>query len=133
IDISGRMIARAQRRNVYDRLIAGDMMQEMKNLRHPADLIIAAEVLIYTGALESLFKEIATTLWPGGYFAATIEKTDEDDWLLCNSRRYAHREAYVRRVAAQAGLHMLAMEPFPLRREATSMIDGLAFVLEKKK
>ena len=68
--------------------------------------MIAADVLVYVGELSSTFLSIGRILEPGGLFAFTVELTTNDkDCQLLPSLRYAHSESYIRRLAAQCGLH----------------------------
>jgi len=135
VDFSSRMIMRAKRRGIYDQLIQDEMMSALKKLSSSsADLIVAADVLIYTGELKELFIQIARVLRPGGGFAATVEKPlgGRAEYALQPSRRYAHNEQYIRRLAAASLFDVLAMESFVMRREKPRPIDALAFVLKKK-
>lgn len=132
VDLSKRMLARAKRRGIYDELVEGDMMDALKKLPQRADLILAGDVLIYAGPLEPLFAQLVESLRPGGCFAATVEKSIDDDCVLSPTRRYAHSDKYIRKLAARSGFDVLAMDTFPLRREKKSVIEGLAFVVGKK-
>jgi predicted TPR repeat methyltransferase len=132
IDLSSRMLARAHRRGIYQQLVKADIMDALKKLPQRADLIVASDVLIYLGALESLFEQLMLSLRPGGHFAATVEKCDEGNFKLLKTRRYAHSENYIRRLAAKHELRVLAMDQFPLRRETKTNIEGLAFVVGKQ-
>lgn len=132
VDLSQRMLARAKRRNLYNDLVEADILEALKNLPQRADLIVASDVLIYIGALEELFAQLPERLRPGGCFAATIEKSDGDDCVLYATRRYAHSEKYIRRLAVKAGLDVLAVDAFALRSEGKTTIPGLAFVVGKK-
>jgi len=133
VDLSRRMLVRARRRGIYDRLAEGDMLDVLRELPPPYDLITAADVLIYAGDLAELFAEAARVLRLHGCFAAMVEKSPDDaaDFILQKTRRYAHSENYIRRLAAAAKLDVLLMEPFVMRREGKGEIPALAFVLGK--
>jgi predicted TPR repeat methyltransferase len=134
VDFSSRMLVRARRRKIYDRLVESDIVEALQTLPPPYDLIIAADVLIYMGGLEDLFAEIKRILRSQGCFAFTVEKSEKDgqDYLLQKSRRYAHSENYIRRLADMNSLDVLSAEPFIMRREAQKGIEALAFVLQKR-
>ncbi|NUB15860.1 SAM-dependent methyltransferase, partial [Azospirillum brasilense] len=72
---------------------------------------------------------------PEGRFAATVERLDGEaaasGYALGPSRRYAHSEAYLREMAAAAGLAVRLMEPCSPRREKGVGVPGLLFILEK--
>jgi predicted TPR repeat methyltransferase len=138
IDCSPRMIASAGRRGIYDQLILGDIAAVLKTLPQ-ADLVTATDLFIYVGDLRDVFVHIARILRADGGFAATVEKAAETPegaekpgYILRQSRRYAHSESYIRRLAAASMLDILSMESFVLRREGKTGIEGLAFVVGKK-
>ena len=106
IDISSQMLKQAGELGVYRELIHEDLAEFLARTQSRADLVIAADVLIYVGELSSLFHSIGRILEPGGLFAFTVELTTSDkDCHLLPSLRYAHSESYIRRLAAQCGLH----------------------------
>jgi predicted TPR repeat methyltransferase len=54
----------------------------------------------------------------------TLECASTGDWRLGPSVRYAHSEAYVRRVAAQTGWNVITVEGFAFRREQEGWTPG---------
>ena len=97
-DISAGMLRKAKAKDIYDLLAKADLQL----FSHPgagADLVVAADVFIYVGALEGIVGAVAETLADGGIFAFSVEThAAGGDFALRPSRRYAHSEAYVRRV-----------------------------------
>ena len=71
-----------------------------------ADLIVAADVLLYMRDLTDLFVEVAAALRPGGLFAFSTELAEDSEcggippqgrgWVERQSERIAHSESYVR-------------------------------------
>ena len=120
--------------SVDRRLIEDDIIASLKPMREVADVIVAADVLTYIGDLKELFIQIARVLRTDGCFTATIEKPEDGNakYVLQKTRRYAHSENYIRRLAAAALFDMVSMEPFAMRREGESDAQALAFVLRKK-
>ncbi|QJW85427.1 hypothetical protein HK414_25070 [Ramlibacter terrae] len=88
--------------------------------------MIAADVFVYVGALEEVFRHVARVLPAGGSFCFTLEEAqDGEDLALRSSLRYAHSEGYVRRLAAAHGLRVDAIERSPVREEQRQPIPGL--------
>ncbi|MBZ4023767.1 hypothetical protein CKO11_15040 [Rhodobacter sp. TJ_12] len=102
-DISAQMLHEAEAKGLYDALSKCDL----SDLPAPAqqwDLITAADVFAYLGALEQIVSWGALALAPGGQFAFTTEAHDgPEPLILRESCRYAHAEAYLRDLLVQAG------------------------------
>lgn len=128
IDISARMLAKARRRGIYDRLEKADI----QNLRYEAgrpDLIAAADVFMYLGALERVTAAVTGLLAPGGLFAFSVERlAGQGDFALLPSRRYAHSEPYLRRVLEESGMEALWLEEQVIRQDRGEPIVGLIVV-----
>jgi predicted TPR repeat methyltransferase len=91
------------------------------------DLLVAADVMIYVGDLTGVLRDAARVLAPGGLFAFTVElpANGSAELQLLPSLRYAHSEAYVRRLAAQCGLQADELRPAPIRHEQGRPVPGL--------
>lgn len=101
VDISARMLAGAQAKGVYDALHKRDIARmEVGGARY--DLIIAADVFAYVGALEGVIGWCRAALDEGGLLAFTVE-AGEADVTLRESRRFAHGRAYLADLLDRAG------------------------------
>jgi predicted TPR repeat methyltransferase len=129
-DISAAMLKKAEARKIYDRLVKSDL--QILNLPpQNTDLITAADVFMYVGALERIAATAAPALKRDGLFAFTVERHDgPDDYVLRESRRYAHSEGYVRRVVADVGLKVISLETDTIRMDRGAPIAGLIVVVE---
>lgn len=125
-DISTRMLAQARAKGVYDGLHKRDLSQ-LDLSGESFDLILAADVFIYIGALEQIVGWAAASLSPGGVLAFTLEELDEaeGDMRLRPSRRYAHAAGYVARLLEQAGFGAPTFSRATLRRDAGQPVSGL--------
>jgi predicted TPR repeat methyltransferase len=127
-DISARMLAKARARRLYDRLDKADL-QDFRYAGDRPDLVTAADVFMYVGALNRVVKTVASLLAPGGLFAFSVEKLAGDgDFSLQQSRRYAHSEGYIRRVLDDNGLSVLSLEEQVIRKDRGEPIMGLIVV-----
>lgn len=132
IDISPGMLAEAARRRRYDRLIEGDLVPILRGEKQDsADLVIAADVFIYVGGLSPVMAETARILRPTGLVAFTVQWNPDGGLVLGADARYAHGERYLRRLADEAGLDMLGLEPAVIRRERGSEVPARVVLLRK--
>jgi len=129
VDLSPGMLEKSRQRGVYDELIEDDAASALRNRPRSADLILAADVFIYVGALDNVFAAAAQALRPGGLLAFTIESLDSGDYVLRRTRRYAQSIAYVRRLAQGCRFTEVSMRPVVLRKDLGQPVEGLAIVL----
>ncbi len=125
-DLSVGMLKLAARRGVYDRLAAGDAADLMAaEAENAFDLVLAADLLPYVGALTPLFAAVARVLAPGGAFAFSAECHDGAGFVLGEALRYRHAPELIVAVAEATGLPVLGVEPVSLRRERGVPVPGL--------
>ena len=131
-DISAGMLRKARAKGIYDLLAKADL-QHFSHKGEKADLAVAADVFIYVGALERVVGAIADSLANEGLFAFSVETLAAGDgFALLLSRRYAHSEAYVRRVLAASGLSILSLESTTIRHDRNVPVEGLAVVAARR-
>lgn len=99
VDLSRKMLEKAEERRVYDWLIEGEILRTLECQPDCFDLIFAADVLIYFGDLVQLMSSVAQSLKPGGLFAFSIECTSDAGYTLLPSGRFAHSPAYIEELA----------------------------------
>ncbi len=130
VDLSPRMIDKAQARGSYDRLNITDMMLALAMKRRAWDLLVAADALPYFGPLTPVFCEVAAALRPGGWFVFSTEAVEGNEFLLRGSGRYAHSRGYITTLAAE---HFQIVECFRtvLRREGGKPLEGDYFLLRR--
>lgn len=127
VDIPAGMLRIARAKGVYDRLMKADLHGFA--LDAAPDLVTAADVFIYVGAMESLVASVAEALAPGGLFAFSVETHDRPQgYVLRACRRYAHSRAYVVATREAAGLRPLALEHAGIRMELGASVAGLLVV-----
>jgi predicted TPR repeat methyltransferase len=98
---------------------------------HDVDVIVAADVFIYVGALEATFAACAEALRPGGLLAFSIERSEGEDVVLQSTLRYAQSDSYVRRLASAHGFAVERGEPSVLRVEHGEPTHGILYVLRR--
>ena len=129
IDLSAQMLKRAEAKGVYDRLEKADL--QIASLPPNADLVIAADVFMYVGAVDAAFARIRSALAPGALFAFSAERHDGEGFVLRPSRRYAHSETYLRGLLAAHDFEVLLFDRAPIRMDRGAPVEGLIVVAER--
>ncbi len=130
VDVSGAMVTQARASGVYRQVVHGDLLPFLEASSEPAELVMAADVFIYVGALEAVFAAVRRRLAPGGCFAFSVERAEAgQDLVLLPSLRYAHSGGYVERLAQQNGMRVVRQWEAPLREDQRRPVMGLYFHL----
>ncbi len=137
IDLSPAMAAQAEAKGVYDRLVTADLVEALAkeaagDTKYDAtyDLAIAADVFVYVNDLAPIVAGVTRVLARDGLFAFTVETHAGDGVKLLPTLRYAHGEAYVRRVLAEAGFAIVHLAKSPVRTERGAPVDSLVVVAQ---
>jgi predicted TPR repeat methyltransferase len=131
-DLSPRMIERARSTGLYAQLEVADMVQGLS--RRPdasADLILAADAMVYLSDLAPVLREVKRVLVTGGLLAFTVETHGGDGVMIGKGLRYAHGASHVRSQIEQAGLTLLRLEDLSARNEDNTPVPGLVVVAGK--
>lgn len=128
VDLSARMLAKAEARGLYDRLDQADLLQALAAADGGFGMIVAFDTFPYIGALEPVFEAVAARLAPGGWFVFSTEHADGDSFVLRGNGRFAHAEAYVEALAANRFAIASRMKG-TLRREAGRAVGGGYYLL----
>jgi predicted TPR repeat methyltransferase len=132
VDLSPRMVDKAQERRIYDALEVAEATAYLKRARPGAfDCILAADALCYFGDLEPVFTASGRALAAAGLFAFSLESLEGEGFRLLGTLRFAHARGYVEATAHRAGFRPLVIRSVSTRREAAAETPGLVVVLEK--
>ncbi len=132
VDLSPRMVDLARQKGVYRTLAVGDLTQFLDGeAEASADLVLAADVLIYVADLGPVFAGAARVLRPGGLLGFTVEAHDGEGLMLHASLRYAHGRDLIETALAAAGLAIASLERVVLRTEGGAPVAGWAVVAAK--
>lgn len=131
VDLSANMLDKAQATGAYDTLLQAEAVAYLAAAQERFELAVAADVFIYVGALEEVFRHLGRLMPAGGCFCFTVEESDGVDVQLRASLRYAHSEAYLRRLAQENGFSVSALERRPVRHDQRVPIPGLFVWMEK--
>lgn len=130
VDVSPKMIACAQKRDIYDQLYVADLVYALATTPHTSvDGLVAADVLGYLGDLAVVFEEGARVLNPRGYFVFSVEASSGSrDYSLKPSRRFAYSERYLRDTIAARGFEIEKMANYALRQEQQQPVSAFVVV-----
>jgi predicted TPR repeat methyltransferase len=131
VDLSPNMLEVARKREIYDELVCSDLSQFMAGKIGQYDLIVCTDVFIYVGVLDQVFESARQTLRPGGLFAFSLERSEDEDLVLRPSRRYAHSLRYIGNLATAHGFETVKVEPSVIRQEGGQDLDGFLVVLQR--
>jgi len=131
VDLSEKMLQRAQDRGLYDALARAEMTAFLAEKRESFDLIVAADAFCYVGDLAPVFRAAAGALKPGGHLAFTVEHRKGRGWRLLDSGRYAHGAAWLRRAAREAGLEEMHATTGTLRLEYGEPLEAYVAVMRR--
>ena len=131
VDLSAAMIARAEAKGDYDRLVVGNLAAFLSAEIAKAakyDLVLAADVFVYVNDLAAVLADVARVLAPRGMLAFTVETHSGAGVALLPTLRFAHSELYLRDAIAGAGLTLLALDQAAIRTEKGEPVNGLVLV-----
>jgi predicted TPR repeat methyltransferase len=132
VDLSPRMIERSRATGLYAELQVADMLQGLRARPDAtADLILAADAIVYVAELAPVLAEAARVLAPGGLLAFTTETHDGEGVVIGQGLRYAHAATYVRAAMESAGLELPLLEYRSARNEDHAPVPGLVAVAAK--
>src|SRR5258707_4147453 len=132
IDLSPRMIERARLTGLYAQLEVSEMLEGLRGKPDAsADLVLAADAMVYLSDLAPVLGEATRVLADGGLLAFTVETHAGDGVILGEGMRYAHGAAYVRASVEAAGLGLLQLEDRSARNEDNTPVPGLVVVASR--
>jgi len=115
IDLSPRMIERARAKNVYDRLIVGELVAALERSADRYDVVVATDVFIYFGDLGPALKACGNVLRAEGTLVFTTEAGEKPGYHLRDTRRYVHHADYVEREVEASGMETACLDETILR------------------
>lgn len=138
VDLAERMIEIADEREVYDELYVAEAVRFLEEAEIAAfDLIVAADVLPYMGALDRFFAGLARNAAPGAHLAFSSETLDDAafggrDFVVGPHQRFAHPLDYIEACLAQNGFERLLAEPITVRHEQGAPVAGHLVIARKR-
>jgi predicted TPR repeat methyltransferase len=131
VDLAENMLELAARKNIYSQLIPLDMLDFLTEQQSSFDLIMAGDVLVYSGDLAMAFAAVQRALRRGGLFVFNTEWGMTENYVLTSAGRFAHSQAYIEQLARHEQLTILASETMVLRQQNTIEVRGGLYLLQK--
>jgi predicted TPR repeat methyltransferase len=129
IDLSPGMVEKAKSTGLYAELEVNDMLEGLRARPDAcADLVLAADAMVYVPDLGPVLTEVRRVLAAGGLLAFTLERNPADGVALGAGLRYAHSPTYVRAALATVGLTLSQLEEQSFRNESNVPVPGLVVV-----
>ncbi|MEM9043869.1 MAG: methyltransferase [Pseudomonadota bacterium] len=129
VDLSEEMLAETDERELYDQLFIGDVVQFLEEEEEKFDLVVAADVFPYLGALEAFFAGLKPCLAQGGVVAFSTETLPEEafdsrGWKVGDKIRFAHSESYIKKLLKTHGLELVVFNDVTVRMDMGLPIPG---------
>jgi predicted TPR repeat methyltransferase len=134
VDLSQKMLDKAQNKGIYSRLECEDVLIYLEKETTEYDLFLATDLFIYMGRLDYLFLAVKKCASHGALMACSIERHQgNEDYVLRDSGRYAQRCDYLTASAENAGFKVVMSREHGIRKEKQQWIDGDLYILELTK
>lgn len=131
VDLSSKMLERANARGVYDALYESELTAFLSEIESKYDALTCVDTFCYFGDLATAMAASVNALKPKGWFIFTLEKLESEDssqdFYLNFHGRYSHSERYIRQILNQVGYRIHNIDIATLRKECAE--DVLGFVV----
>lgn len=128
VDLSGKMLQVAARRNLYDELVEAELGTYLSDHPGQFDLFVCADTFGYFGELSELFSVAHGSLRAGGKLLVTVELGEidyEPGFYLQASGRYSHNRDYVIHCCVKAGFTVRDRFEEIIRHEAGQSVRAM--------
>ena len=132
IDLSKKMLAFANKKNVYDKLSQFDIVEYLSKMPLDFDYYIALDVFIYVGKLTEIFRLIKSRNIKFGYLVFSTEHTEKDGYHLLRTGRYSHSKSYIESLCKKFDYNISHFSTNDLRKEKDNFLTGGIYVLNFK-
>ena len=126
------MLIKAKEKNIYTHLKNVELTKYLKNSKSKFDIMIAADVLIYLGKLDKLFRYSRRAIRDGGRFIFSVEVTNTNRFQVNKTGRFSHSRKYIEELAKKELWHIEFEKEINIRQENSLPVRGLFFSLLKK-
>lgn len=123
VDISGAMLSEAgtlldnNGNKIYNALVKSDLTSFIADAPDNAyDIVLAANVFPFIGALDQIYAQVSRILRPRGLFAFCTDQLDAPDGFRFNAEeaRFTYSRAYLESLGAGSGLKLLKCKDIKL-------------------
>ena len=130
IDLSKLMLEKARKKNIYTKLIHGDIIEFLSNEDLDFDYYISTDTFVYIGDLYNVFKLIKSRNSSGGKLVFSTEHRDNDTFILETSGRYSHSKMYIESLCQKLDFKLSYFEKSELRKEKGKFLTVGLYILD---
>ena len=130
IDLSEAMLRQARAKDVYDKLIHGDIAEHLAEADLDFDYFISTDVFIYVGELSDVFRLIKSRNRRRAKLVFSTEHAEGKDFHLEKSGRYSHSKNYIDGLCIKYGYHLSHFEKTKLRKDKGEFLTGGLYLLD---
>lgn len=130
VDLSKNMLQIAADKHIYDELITQDLLSALQDSQTVYDLILAGDVLVYTGDLDPIFSAVRQHLRPQGLFVFNTEIAQIEAFEMQPTGRFSHHASYLTQLAEKHGLDCVSYEKILGRMQNNNPVHGHLYVLQ---
>ena len=130
IDLSSLMLEQAKNKNIYDKLAHRDIVDYLSTEKLDFDYFISADVFIYVGDLNEVFRLIKSRNNSKGKFVFSTEHTDKDGFILEKTGRYSHSKMYIESLCKKFDYKLSYFEKINLRKDDMEFLEGGLYLLD---
>lgn len=132
VDVSEEMVEKAREKGIYNHLVVDEIVRFLQTTSVYYDLVVLADVLIYLGDIEPALAALYARTAENAVLCFSTETTDESDFQLQPTGRFAHSPDYVTAVALKTGWLIRQSVATRLRKEGNDWVAGTLFYLAKE-
>lgn len=133
VDLSDNMLDVAKTKNIYDALKAEDITAFLKDKKSQYDIILAADVFVYSGKLDEILKGCKNALKRKGLLIFSTEICENQAYRVLQSGRFAHNENYLKKLAQKNRLTVRYNEIIQARMQYDEAVMGRIMALQAKR
>lgn len=133
VDISQQMLTEAKTKGIYTTLHHQEILAFLKGHTELYSLILAGDVFMYTGELDTLFAAIEPRLNKNGCLLFNIEEGKTPPYRVGQSGRFLHHPGYILRLAEQYGFKIEQAMSASTRQQNNQPVHGLLYCLTTPK
>ena len=130
IDLSSLMLEQAKNKNIYDKLAHRDIVDYLSTEKLDFDYFISADVFIYVGDLNEVFRLIKSRNNSKGKFVFSTEHTDKDGFILEKTGRYSHSKMYIESLCKKFDYKLSYFEKINLRKDDKEFLEGGLYLID---
>ena len=132
VDISPKMLAKAKKLQIYDVLQNTEINLFLKNKHNLFDLIIAGDVMEYFGDLAETLNLIHNALIKNGSLIFTVEENpNQNTYEIKPCGRFAHGQKYIEKILNDSKFKNIEINQIVLRQENSENVNGLMIFASK--